>query len=104
MPRKKQIALARPDTPAPARRAVGVQSGMRVELVLTRGDVTLRAETAVENVLTVGTALVMLVRELARQHPDILPHVETVPGDMVMFTEGESYDAKTTGKQLGFQG
>jgi hypothetical protein len=77
---------------------------MTVEIIVTRGDVTVRAESPIEEVLTVGRALVLLVREMAHQHPDILPTVDTVPGGMMITPEDEYGYRKSRRPTVGFQG
>ena len=91
-PARKASAKPPKDTAAaPDPRTIMVPAGLTVEIIVSRGDVTLRSDAKMPDVLDVARALVLLVREIATRAPDILPHAETVPGGVL--TGADDWDA-----------
>jgi hypothetical protein len=74
---------------------------MRIEVFVQRGDLSMKAETSVADALNVSRLLVALVRQMAREAPDILPHADTVPGAVLPVFDEEGYESKAP--RVGFR-
>jgi hypothetical protein len=74
---------------------------MRIEVFVQRGDLSMKAETSVADALNVSRLLVALVRQMAREAPDILPHADTVPGAVLPVFDEEGYEGKAP--RVGFR-
>lgn len=91
-PARKASAKPPKDTAAaPDARTIMVPAGLSVEIIVSRGDVTLRSDAKMPDVLDVASALILLVREIATRAPDVLPHAEAVPGGVL--TGADDWDA-----------
>lgn len=91
MPRKPAVK--------PARRPC-VPKTLKVTVTVARGDVSLAAETTAADTMNTARFLTAIARTLATEAPDVLPHVECVPGNAVEFTWGD-HEAEER-KRLGF--
>lgn len=74
-------------------------AGLKVEVFVARGDVSLKAEAAVGEALNVARLLVAMVRQLAKDAPDILPHADSVPGVVLPYVEEWELEGRT---RVGF--
>lgn len=86
-------------------RTISVPKALKIEVCVSRGDFWAKCETTAEHVGDVSRFLIATVRELAAEAPDILPHVETVPGDVLGYDWAEEYEgsAKVGVKKVGFR-
>ena len=82
-----------------------VSKALRVEVFVSRGDLTLKVETTVGEMLNVARAMIATVRTLAKEAPDMLPHAEHVPGDVLPYDWAEEYAEGTAVnvKRVGFR-
>lgn len=67
-------------------------AGLRIDVGVARGDVSFRAEAAVGDALNVARLLVAMIRQIAKDAPDILPHADSVPGAVLPCFEDEWAD------------
>lgn len=92
---------------SPAKRPVRstVPKTLRIEVCVSRGDYWAKCETTAEHVVDVSRFLIATVRTLAAEAPDLLPHVEKVPGDVLAYDWAEEVEgsAKVSVKPLGFR-
>lgn len=79
-------------------------AGLRIEIGVTRGDVFMKAEATPTEAMNVARLLVAMVRQLASENPDVLPHADSVPGGHVLFPGSEDWDSKARQRRLGFTG
>lgn len=100
MPAKKPAK-----TPAPRQSRASVSKALRVEVFVSRGDASLKAETTAGDALAVARFLIAVVRQLAAEAPDMLPHVEHVPGEVLPYDWAEEYADGTAAKvkRVGFR-
>ena len=75
-------------------------AGLKIEVGVFRGDVSLKAEATAADALNVARLLVAMVRQLAKDAPDILPHADTVPGGVM---EMPWYDVVEDRARVGFR-
>jgi hypothetical protein len=89
----------------PARRTQQstVPKALKVEIFVSRGDLTYKVETTAGELVAVTSFLIATVRQMAAEAPDMLPHVETVPGETLGYDWTEELDAKVTVKPVGFR-
>jgi hypothetical protein len=80
-----------------------VSKALRVEVFVSRGDVSLKSETTAGDALAVARFMIATVRQLASEAPDLLPHIEHVPGDVLPYDWTEEMDAKVKIQPLGFR-
>lgn len=82
-----------------------VSKALKVEVFVTRGDLTYKVETTTGELMAVTRFLIATVRQVAAEAPDMLPHVQQVPGDVVPYDWTEEYaDGATVGvKRVGFR-
>lgn len=99
MPAKKP---AKPSTQRQSR--ASVSKALRVEVFVSRGDLTLKTETTAGELVAVTRFLIATVRQMAQEAPDMLPHVETVPGETLGYDWAEEYEeGRVTVKPVGFR-
>lgn len=100
MPAKKTVKPT-----ASRQKLASVSKALRVEVFVSRGDCSLKAETTAGDALAVARFLVATVRQLAKEAPDMLPHVEQVPGEVLPYDWAEEYADGTaaTVKRVGFR-
>lgn len=91
MPRKPAVK--------PVRRPC-VPKTLKVTVQVQRGDLGLSADTTAPNALNTARFLTAIARTLAQEAPDVLPHVDCVPGNAIEFTWGD-HEAEER-KRLGF--
>lgn len=89
MPRK-------PATPKPWQ----PPAGLKVEVMVGRGDVSFRAEAPVGEALPVARLLVAMARQIAQDAPDVLPHAETIGGAVLPYFDDDYADQS---KRVGFR-
>ena len=77
-------------------------AGLRVEVFVERGDVSLKAEAAVGDVLPVAKLLIACVRQVAADAPDVLPHADSVPGMVLPVVDDEGYEYQQQPRPVGF--
>lgn len=78
-------------------------AGLKVEVTVARGDVTLTAHAAVGDAPHVARLLVAMARKIGIDAPDTLPHADTVPGVVLPIDPTEIYDAEgRKPRRLGF--
>jgi hypothetical protein len=89
----------------PARRTQQstVPKALKVEVFVSRGDLTIKTETTAGELVAVTRFLIATVRQMAAEAPDMLPHVETVPGETLGYDWTEELDASVTVKPVGFR-
>jgi hypothetical protein len=66
-------------------------AGLKIEVGVSRGDVFLKTEAAVGDALNVARLLVAMVRQIAVDAPDVLPHADSVPGSVLPYDWMEEY-------------
>lgn len=100
MTAKKQPAKVRR-----ASRTANIPAALKVEVFVSRGDCSLKVETTAGEALDAARFLIATVRQLAKEAPDMLPHVEQVPGDVLAYDWVEEYEgsAKVSVKPVGFR-
>jgi hypothetical protein len=74
---------------------------MRIEVFVQRGDLSMKAEASVADALNTARLLVAMVRQMAREAPDILPYADTVPGAVLPVWDEEGLECKSP--QVGFR-
>jgi len=89
----------------PARRTQQstVPKALKVEIFVSRGDLTYKVETTAGELVAVTSFLIATVRQMAAEAPDMLPHVETVPGETLGYDWTEELDASVQVKPVGFR-
>lgn len=97
-PRKPAAKPRRPKT-------VSVPKALKIEVCVSRGDFWAKCETTAEHVTDVSRFLIATVRQLAAEAPDLLPHVEVVPGETLPYdwVEEYAYGVAVTTKKVGFR-
>ncbi len=90
--------------PAPRQPRASVPKALKVEVFVSRGDLTLKTETTAGELVAVTRFLIATARQMAQEAPDMLPHVETVPGETLGYDWAEEYEeGRVTVKPVGFR-
>ena len=67
-------------------------AGLRVEVIISRGDATLKADATVSEALNVARLLTAMVRQLTKDAPDLLPLADNVHGSTMPYFEDDWAD------------
>ena len=78
-------------------------AGLKLEIGVHRGDVSLRSEATVADAVPVALLLVAMMREVAKQAPDILPYADSVPGNVIAYDWAEEYEGRAERPVVGFR-
>lgn len=70
---------------------------LKVSVSVTRGDVALHAECAATAAGDVLRYLAHVVRTVTKEHPDLLPYPDTVPGGAVPYEDDGDVEGRTVG-------
>ena len=82
-------------------RTLKTPRGLKVTVTVTRGDLTLTADTSAATVGDVARFLTHTVRTITASAPDLLPVVETVGGSTVPFAWDDA--SEDTRQGVGFR-
>lgn len=87
----------------PRKRATAkIPAGLKVQIGVSRGDLSIQAETAATRAADVARFLATVVREVTRDMPDLLPTADHVGGSAVEFTWGD-HETDDGRRRVGFR-